>query len=77
MHLGADLWKRDAILLITLSFPHYPQVFPQAGFDTKSKVFFEGVDIIVFDLLRQNAHFFTLCIFHYKEKIRRKNMLDR
>jgi hypothetical protein len=70
--------KGPKYLLITRSFPHSPQVFPQ-GFSTGGGNcgYADLIDIKSGDCFRQNLHFFGAVIFHHSLFFVQKMGLDR
>ena len=67
------MWKNLKIMLITHTFPHYPQGFPQAENPTFSCT---QVNIIKFDKKRQTPHFFAHYHFDNMKILFKKFPLD-
>jgi len=77
-HRRAGLWKGKEYLLITQSFPHSPQAFPQE-LSTASTVcgYAKKVHINNFDALRENSHFWRAVDFAMGKIFVRNFHLDK
>lgn len=77
-HRRALLWKKKEYLLITQSFPHSPQVFPQE-LSTASTVcgYAKKVHIKDLDLFRENSHFWGAVHFAMGKIFVRNSHLDK